>query len=212
MLSRLLVVFLFVVSSSLCHAQPSLFNQSYDETTDFGLSEKQLSSLRAKGELVVFNEEKHETKIAKDIFKKRVGKSIKKKDGIGTTTYTIVADQKIPHYRMNYIFIDGNQMNEVKLQNMLKSLRKMIDDDIKFESVARQYSMDYNGKRGGDSGWFKEKKTIPQFFEATNRPKLLANEIFEVELPEMNWHYIVKKTYTPSNIREVLVLVEKENI
>lgn len=211
MFLKLCLTSFFTFTFFISLAQPSLFNQSYDETTDFDLSDKQLITFRKQGELVVFNEDRHETKVAKEIFKKRVGKSFKKNDGVGITIYTVIAVKKTPHYRLNYIFLDGNQMNEVKLQNMLKSLRKMLDDDIKFESVARQYSMDYNGKRGGDSGWFKEKKSIPQFFEATNRPKLLANEIFEVELAEMNWHYIIKKTYTPINIREVLVLVEKEN-
>lgn len=211
MFSKLVTLFFVFFSTLTSFSQPSLFNQSYDETTDFGLSQKKLNEYRSRGELVIFNEEKHETKIAKEVFKKKVGKSIKNKDGVGTTTYTIIADKKIPHYRMNYIFIDGNTMSAIKVENMRKSLRKLLDDDVKFESVARQYSMDYNANRGGDSGWFKEKKTIPEFFKATNRPKLLANEIFEVNLPEMNWFYIVKKTYTPTNIREVLVLVEREH-
>ncbi len=210
MFSKLVTLFFVFFSTLTSFSQPSLFNQSYDETTDFGLSQKKLNEYRSRGELVIFNEEKHETKIAKEVFKKKVGKSIKNRDGVGTTTYTIIADKKIPHYRMNYIFIDGNTMSAIKVENMRKSLRKLLDDDVKFESVARQYSMDYNANRGGDSGWFKEKKTIPEFFKATNRPKLLANEIFEVNLPEMNWFYIVKKTYTPTNIREVLVLVERE--
>lgn len=211
MFSKSLIVYVIFFSTLTSLSQPSLFNQSFDETTDFGLSQKKLNEYLSRGELVIFNEEKHETKIAKEVFKKKEGKSIKNKDGIGTTTYTIITDKKIPHYRMNYIFIDGNTMSAIKVENMRKSLRKLLDDDVKFESVARQYSMDYNANRGGDSGWFKEKKTIPEFFKATNRPKLLANEIFEVNLPEMNWFYIVKKTFTPTNIREVLVLVEREN-
>lgn len=211
MFSKLTTFFLIFISIFISYSQPSLFNQLYDEITDFDLSEHEINNLKKKGELVIFNEEKHKTKIAKDVFKKRVGKSIKNKDGVGTTTYTIIAEKKILHYRMNYIFIDGNTMSTVKVDNMRKSLRKLLDDDVKFESVARQYSMDYNGKRGGDSGWFKEKKTLPEFFKATNQPKLLANEVFEVNLPEMNWFYIVKKTYTPITIKEVLVLVERDN-
>lgn len=206
---KYLSFFLFLFTSLLI-AQPSLFNQNYDEVLDFGLSENEIKELRSRGELVIFNEEKHETKIAKDLFKKRVGKSVKQKQALGVTTYTVVADAKIPHYRMNYIFIDGNKMNPSKVDNMVKTLRKLLDDDIQFEAVARQYSMDYNGRRGGDSGWFKQQKAIPEFFEATNRPKLLANEIFEVSLEEANWFYIVKKTYSSTNIREILVLVERE--
>ncbi len=200
-------IFLF---TSLLIAQPNLFNQSYDEVQDFGLSENEIKDLRSRGELVIFNEEKHETKIAKDLFKKRVGKSVKQKQALGVTTYTVVADAEIPHYRMNYIFIDGNKMNPSRVDNMVKTLRKLLDDDIQFEAVARQYSMDYNGRRGGDSGWFKQQKAVPEFFDATNRPKLLANEIFEVSLEEANWFYIVKKTYSSTNIREILVLVERE--
>lgn len=202
--------FFFFLFTSLLIAQPNLFNQSYDEVQDFGLSENEIKDLRSRGELVIFNEEKHETKIAKDLFKKRVGKSVKQKQALGVTTYTVVADAEIPHYRMNYIFIDGNKMNPSRVDNMVKTLRKLLDDDIQFEAVARQYSMDYNGRRGGDSGWFKQQKAVPEFFDATNRPKLLANEIFEVSLEEANWFYIVKKTYSSTNIREILVLVERE--
>lgn len=206
---KYLSFFLFLFTSLLI-AQPNLFNQSYDEVQDFGLSENEIKDLRSRGELVIFNEEKHETKIAKDLFKRRVGKSVKQKQALGVTTYTVVADAEIPHYRMNYIFIDGNKMNPSRVDNMLKTLRKLLDDDIEFEAVARQYSMDYNGRRGGDSGWFKQQKAVPQFFDATNRPKLLANEIFEVSLEEANWFYIVKKTYSSSNIREILVLIERK--
>ena len=73
-----------------------------------------------------------------------------------------------------------------------------------------QYSMDYKKGVGGDSGWFKEGKTNPIFFQEVTNASVLADQIFEFEIPEKNWYYLAKKTHSMTELQEVLVLELKE--
>lgn len=193
-------------------SQPLLFNQQHNEALDFGLSEKEIEAYKSKGYLEVFNEKKHNTKLAKKLFNKKVGKSHTQKGRTENTIYTVVAEAKNKHYRVDYIFLDGNKYDYEQIQKIRKKVKQLLDDGVKFESVARQYSMDRNSTRGGDSGWFKKEKTTADFYNAITNPKYLANETFEIDLPEKNWYYLVRKNYTPTSLNEILILVEKESL
>lgn len=193
-------------------SQPLLFNQQHNEALDFGLSEKEIEAYKSKGYLEVFNEKKHNTKLAKKLFNKKVGKSHTQKGRTENTIYTVVAEAKNKHYRVDYIFLDGNKYDYEQIQKIRKKVKQLLDDGVKFESVARQYSMDRNSTRGGDSGWFIKEKTTADFYNAITNPKYLANEIFEIDLPEKNWYYLVRKNYTPTSLNEILILVEKESL
>ncbi|MGM0634879.1 MAG: peptidylprolyl isomerase [Bacteroidota bacterium] len=200
-----LTFFLFSLSA---FSQQELFNQSYDEIKDFDIPEDELKEYKKRGKLTIFNEEKHNTKLAEELFDTKVGKSIKIESRTGDKIYTVVAAKKIKHYRVNYIFLDGNKTSYKKIEKMRKKLMDLLDGDVKFESVARQYSMDRNSYRGGDSGWFKENKTEEDFFNAITNPRFLANEIFPVDIPEHDWYYIIEKSYSPTEINEIVILEE----
>lgn len=211
-MNKLFFCFSFLFFSLVLTAQPLLFNQQHNDALDFGLSEMEIEEYNKRGYLEVFNEEKHNTKLAKKLFSKKVGKSHKQKGRTENTIYTVVAESKNKHYRVDYIFLDGNKYDYKQIQKIRKKVRELLDDGVKFESVARQYSMDHNSTRGGDSGWFKKEKTMDDFYNAISNPKYLANEIFEIDLPEKNWYYLVRKNYTPTALNEILILVEKESL
>ncbi len=209
-MNKLLFLLALLTLSLSAVAQPLLFNQQHNDALDFGLSEDEIEDYNSRGYLEVFNEEKHNTKLAKQLFKKKVGKSHTQKGRTENTVYTVVAESKNKHYRVDYIFLDGNQYDYEQIQKIRKKVKKLLDDGVKFESVARQYSMDQNSARGGDSGWFKKETTMEDFYQAISNSKYLANEVFEIDLPEKNWYYIVKKNYTPTALNEILILVEKQ--
>lgn len=197
----------FILFQLQLTAQNRLFNQSYNEFLDFGFTEQELSQLEEEGELIVFNEAKHETRLAKTLFDKKIGKKHKEKTRTGKKLYEVVAEREVKHYRINYIFLDGERMSKKAIERLRKKILEMLDKGIQFESLARQYSMDRNSYNGGDSGWFKEERTVPIFFKEISNPKLLANEVYSIDLTEANWYYLVQKTFTPTHIREILVKI-----
>lgn len=194
----------------LTTAQTELFRRQFNEYEAFGLSNAEVNALKAEGDLSVFNIEKHSTRLAKELFDKKVGKSVKQKSRSGKTEYEVVAEAEVLHYRVNYIFFDGTKKSYKTIEKGRKKMMRMLDKDYNFESLARQYSMDNNKYKGGDSGWFKIESVNEDFKNAINSSMRYADEVFRVDLPEQNWYYLVKKSYTPMTIREILVLKRED--
>jgi hypothetical protein len=197
---------IIVLITTKAVAQQSLFNHSFNAYKSFGLSEAEINTLKQEGDLSIFNESRHSTKLAKQLFNKKVGKTIKKKSRVGKIEYEVVAEANVLHYRMNYIFFDGETYDYETIENSRERMLGLLEDDYKFESLARQYSMDFNRRRGGDSGWFKIESVAPAFRTAITNTRRYAGEVFKVNLPELNWYYLVKKTYSPQSFREILVI------
>lgn len=197
--------FLVLFMACSLHAQRDLFQQRYDEYANFGKTEAELDALKQTGEILVFNEVKHKTKLAKTLFKKNLNKKHKEKTRTGDKLYEVIGRREVPHYRINYIFLDGNKLSSNQVEALLKKIQGMHEEGIKFTSLARQYSMDIHANNGGDSGWFQEAATIPEFFAAIQNSNRLANEVFRVDLPSANWYYLVQKTYSSTSISEILV-------
>lgn len=191
-------------------AQYRLFHQDYDKTAQFNIDADDIKEYREEGDLIIFNEEKHRTKLALSLLDKKVGKDIQQETPTSLRTYEVVADTEIEHHRLRYIFVDGNKLSQEKVRNRIDYIKQLLDENGSFESVAHQYSMDRNARRGGDSGWFKKAETHPVFYEAITNGDKYANEVFEVSIPENNWHYLVKKTFSPKPIREILILKKVE--
>lgn len=203
-------VFLAIFFVCMSYGQRSLFNQKYlDLAQDFKLDPQKVEELRTEGKLTIFNQEKHKTKLAADLIKSRVGKKKKYDRGFYKGQYKIIAKEEITHYRVRYILINKNKFEDQdSFQKYLKKVRGLVDV-TEFKSVAMQYSMDYNKRVGGDSGWFKKGKTHPVFFQEVTRADVLADEVFEFEIAENNWYYVAKKTHAKMDILEALVLDTK---
>jgi parvulin-like peptidyl-prolyl isomerase len=209
----------YLIFSVLCFvltqktlSQRNLFNQKYETlSSDFDISESQLEQCRNEGKLEIFNAEKHKTRLANQLLKMRDGKQKKVDKGYYKINYEILSKQKIPHYRVRYIYVDQTKFESAeKLEAYLTKVRSLLDKTA-FKSVAMQYSMDYKKGVGGDSGWFKEGKTDPNFFTEVISSNKLAEEVFEFEIPQNNAYYFVQKTHAPTGIEEVLVLQTKED-
>lgn len=205
-MKKISLLILVIVSIHSLHAQRNLFRNSFDEYKDFGITKNEAEAYEEEGSLSVFNKEKHRTRLAKKLFNKRVGKSVKNKSHQGKVEYEVIAEAENKHHRINYIFFDGNKKSYDEIEDLRDKMIKLLDDNYKFESLARQYSMDLNKYKGGDSGWFKFGSVMPDFGNAITDTKYYANEVFKVDIPERNWYYLVKKSHTPKNIKEILVL------
>lgn len=209
-MKHVLCLFVFWLLYST-YAQRGLFNQRYLEMAkDFDINENQLDNYKSEGDLVIYNEEKHKTRLANKLLNARIGKTKKIDKGFYKMENKVLDKQETTHYRVRYIFIDKTKFQTDRdFQNYLDKIRNLLDQTT-FKSVAMQYSMDYKKNAGGDSGWFKKGKTHPIFFREANNKAKLADEVFEFEIPEINAYYLVKKTNTQMNISEVLVLQTKK--
>lgn len=73
-----------------------------------------------------------------------------------------------------------------------------------FDQLSDQYTMDGNETRG-DTGWFFGELMLPkEFQDAVQNHK--TGDIFFVDVPEKQWHYIVKKTYDDQVKKDITVL------
>ena len=73
-----------------------------------------------------------------------------------------------------------------------------------FEQLSDQYTMDGNNTHG-DTDWFSGQYSFAQEFQdAVQNHK--RGEIFFVDVPEKQWHYIVKKTYDDRVKKDIIVL------
>jgi len=207
-------VFLFLSSFIFLQlsvqAQYGLFHQEYDKTAQFNIDADDVKQYRKEGELIIFNEEKHRTNLALSLLDKKVGKDIEQETPTRLRTYEVIADTEIDHHRLRYIFINGNKLSQKMVKNRINYIKQLLNDSASFETVAHQYSMDRNARRGGDSGWFKKAETYPVFYKAIANENRYANEVFEVSIPENDWYYLVKKTFSPKPIREVLIFKKVE--
>jgi parvulin-like peptidyl-prolyl isomerase len=177
---------------------------------DFNLSSEEIEAFKTQGKLEVFNEFKQKTPLTNKLITSKIGKSIKFDRGYYKGKYQVVAKSDVPHYRVRYIFINKNKFeDEAQFEAYLNKVRDLISRTA-FKSVAMQYSMDYKKGVGGDSGWFKEGRTNPDFFQEVTKASLLADQVFEFEIPEHNWYYVAKKTHSRMDIKEVLVLQIRE--
>ncbi|MES2499386.1 MAG: peptidylprolyl isomerase [Pseudomonadota bacterium] len=70
----------------------------------------------------------------------------------------------------------------------MDSIKERLDNGVKFEELARQYSEDGSANNGGDLGWVNPGDTVPQFETAMN--ELAINEISEPVRSPFGWHII----------------------
>ncbi len=68
-----------------------------------------------------------------------------------------------------HILIKTNEItSESDARSRLLQLKERLDNDAKFEELARQYSDDGSASKGGDLGWINPGDTVPEFEKAMN--------------------------------------------
>ena len=70
----------------------------------------------------------------------------------------------------------------------MDNIKERLDNDEKFEVLARQYSEDGSASNGGDLGWVNPGDTVPQFEKAMN--DLKDGQISEPVRSPFGWHII----------------------
>jgi hypothetical protein len=116
-----------------------------------------------------------------------------------------VLDVKESHQlRAAYIFLDGGSLSKSEIDSLKKIIVQRASAGESWATLSDQYNMDGN-KTQGDTDWFYGEYSFPkEFQDAVQQHKL--GEIFFVDVPEKQWHYIVKKTHEEKITKEIKVL------
>lgn len=166
-----------------------------------------------KNNLISFNEEKHKTVLAKELFKLNVGGTKVNENEFDKTFYKVIQKTENTYHRVAYIYLDGSKYNINDINIIREKIIKKHHNGVPFNILAKQYSMDENANKGGDLGWFQKGDMHSDFEnEALNEVHEL-NDIFNIDIPSKNLYYVVLKTHEPKDISEIEVLkiVEAKN-
>ncbi len=123
---------------------------------------------------------------------------------VGYVTYKVIEGKESVNYRAHYIFLDGGSLSLSEVEALKKEILDKHAAGANFEELSDQYTMDGNNTKG-DTGWFFGEEMMPkEFQDAVKRHK--KDDIFFVDVPDKEWHYIVKKTYDDEVTKEITVL------
>jgi parvulin-like peptidyl-prolyl isomerase len=159
-----------------------------------------------ENKLITFNEAKHKTIFANELFGLSKGDIKIVKTNFEKTIYKVVEKTKTINYRVAYIYIDGTKYSLTDLNTLITKIINEYKNGAPFDFLAKRYSMDGNANRGGDSGWFTKGEMHPDFENEIINNNYSLNAIFTIDVPSKNWYYVVLKTHEPKEISEIKVL------
>ncbi|WP_422104754.1 peptidylprolyl isomerase [Winogradskyella sp.] len=202
-MKQLLVLLVFIPILSL--SQESLEEEldsisSIEDAKVFAKTHKKEN----KSKVLIFNKEKHKTKLADALFKLSVGGKKVLDEDQKKIYYKVIDKKKKLHYRVSYIYFDGRTMPMEDIKSKRSKIIAQYKEGYKFEALAELHSMDLNAKRGGDLGWFPEGRMHPDFENAAKIHD--KDDIFTLDIEDRQWYYIVLKTHEAKPIEEITVL------
>ncbi|HLV40054.1 peptidylprolyl isomerase [Xanthomarina sp.] len=209
-MKRILLLLSLIASTS--YAQEA--NVELDLITDMSSAEEFLKTNKHKGnKLITFNEEKHKTILAGDLFKMSVGSKTTNENNFEKISYKIIEKNMVPHYRVSYILLDSKIKEASSIQGTIKQIIAAYDKGSPFDFLAKKYSDANNANRGGDTGWFIKEDVFLFFNVDITENQYMERELYTLENDKNGLYYIILNTYQPKEIKEIKVLkiVEPKN-
>lgn len=205
MFKKLLILNLIIASSCLI-AQNSIEKElEVLETPE--QAESYLETKKSKkNKLIIFNEEKHKTILAKELFKLRIGGTKVNEREFEKTYYKVINKTKKTYHRIAYIYINGSKNSLSEINDLRDKIIAKYNNGASFDFLAKQYSKDDNANKGGDLGWFLKEDMHPDFQSEVFKTNHNLNDIFTIDVPSQSWYYVVLKTHEPKDISEIEVL------
>lgn len=205
MFKKLLILFL-VSTSTFLTAQTSIEKEIEILETPEQAEEYLETKKSKKNKLITFNEEKHKTILAKELFKLNVGGTKVNEREFEKTYYKVINKSKKTYHRVAYIYLDGSKQTLNAINALREKIIAQYHNGAPFDFLAKQYSMDANANKGGDLGWFVKGEMHSEFENEVLNDSHELNDIFTIDIPSENWYYVVLKTHEPKDISEIEVL------
>jgi parvulin-like peptidyl-prolyl isomerase len=200
------LILLVAILSFSVNAQDAVV-KDLDSIVNLDLAKEYIAAKKNKAnKLITFNEEKHKTALAKDLFSLPVGRVKSLDDEFGRVHYKVIERHNITHYRVSYIYLDGSKLNMSEINSKRRKIQAKFNNGVPFNQLARHYSMDSNGQRGGDLGWFTRGQAVPEFEDKVIDNNYSVGDIFNIDIPDRGWYYVVLKTHDAKEIKEIEVL------
>lgn len=163
-------------------------------------------NLNKDTKIIIFNEEKHKTVLADELFKSPKGAVKTVENEHEKTYYKVIEKTKIPYYRVSYIYLDGNKLSVKNVNSLIENIIKKYKNGASFDFLAQQYSMDKNANKGGDTGWFKQGDNLFDFEKSVTVGNHQVEDVYTIEASKNKGCYIILQTHEPKNISEIKVL------
>ncbi len=203
--------YLFVVLLSISSYGQESINRELDSILNIDQAEMYLANNPSKdSKLISFNEEKHKTTLAKDLFER--GRSTVESE-FKITHYKVVESKNDLHYRFSYILLDTDNLSKSEIFSLRSQVMTKFENGVPFNKLAMQYSTDSNARRGGDSGWLKQGSLHPKIEDFVITSPLSIGDLATFDVLDQNKHYLILKTHDIKYIKEVkaLQIVEQKN-
>ena len=201
-----ILVSIFLLSIKIIFAQEQIEAQLDSITTESEATQFIEHHKSVNGKLITFNREKHHTKLADDLFDLGNGSKKTYDSEQEKTIYKLIDRKGVLHHRVSYILLDGHKKSMQEITTLRNMIISKYNEGIPFEELAKRYSMDINGRRGGDSGWFAQGEMLPEFENEVISNHHTNGSIFKIDIPSKKWYYVVLKTYDKKMIDEIKVL------
>lgn len=105
----------------------------------------------------------------------------------------LLVSKPIVAIKVNYIFFDGKKMSLPSINKKRAEIFQMHKKGTSSDDLVRQFTMDRNIKEGGNFGWIDENDVDATFVSEVKKHK--KDAVFEIDVPENDWYYIVFKLY-----------------
>lgn len=160
-----------------------------------------------------FNNENHKSKIAQELLSGGQGTTSTTRDQFTKTYFKVVGKTNDPHYRLSYIYLDGNRNTMAEIDKIRKIVLLKHDSELEtFANLAKRYSNAKNAIKGGDTNWVKISDLPRPLASLDEILSHKVDDIYMVSDSETNSFYIVKKTHVIRRIKEVKVLKVTEQL
>lgn len=189
-----------LIASTAAFAQPTVTEQFQKITTVAQAEQYITANPTLKPAILKLSYGKDSSLIDKRLLRQKKGDVF----SVGYVTYKVIEASEVVNYRANYIFLDAGSLSKAEIDSLKKLIVDKANAGTSFEQLSDQYTMDGN-KTKGDTGWFFGEEMLPKEFQAAVQNHKLG-EIFFVDVPERQWHYIVKKTYDDQIKKDITVL------
>jgi len=205
MFKNLLIIF-FISTTSFLTAQTSTEEELQILETPEQVESYLESKNSNKNKLITFNEEKHKTILAKELFKLRIGGTRVNENEFEKTFYKVIQKTTSTYHRVAYIYLDGSKYSLTDINTLRDKIIAQYRDGAPFDFLAKQYSMDKNANKGGDLGWFLKSDMHSDFENEVVNENHELNAVFTIDIPSESRYYVVLKTHKPKDISEIEVL------
>lgn len=191
---------LLLLAATSLMAQPTVREQ-FEKITNMQQAQKFIDDNPALKPAILHLElGRDSSRIDKRLLQQNVGDVF----SVGYVTYKVVEGTESVNYRANYIFLDGGSLSNSEIDSLKKVILDKAAKGETFEKLSDEYTMDGNTTHG-DTGWFFGPEMMPkEFQDAVKNHKL--GDVFFVDVPQYQWHYIVKKTYNDQVTKKITVL------